>query len=615
LMSLEKIVSRTWGRRAEGLFCGALAGALAAGIEALLRALFGVPSLAEFLGDQGIGLLPGNVFEFLLGVFGHNAKHFYFIGLLLAQVAGLAVLGSLAFSVRSLIINRRTLNALHRAANQQPDEEEGKPGEKGQPEDQQHRNPTEEGERAETDDSDYTPAERAALAAAIPRIQAPVGWPMGLALALAAWVLTGVVVLPVLGAGPFGANLPTSTAMVLVAMTVPALVFGASLPFMQRGLRRLTPCIIGSTKLQRTFSPTRRIFLKRVTIGLALLGAGSLAWRFITQGVGSGAVAGANSLDGPPPPTRITPPPTPGYTTWPPVSGQTPELTQTTNFYLVSKNIYGDPTLDASGWHLTIGGEGALKEITLSYQDLLNLPATEQITTLECISNPVGGSFMSSARWKGVPLKTLLEMVGMKTGVSKVIFRASDDYSDSIHLAKALDPMTLLVHTMNDAPLLPEHGFPARMIVPGIYGMKHCKWITSIELSTHDFLGYWQQRGWNDDAVINLGARIDVPADGDTLRAGKQIAIAGVAFAGAKGVSAVDVSTDNGASWQRANLRQPLGAVTWTLWELPWTPPGAATYQIVARMIDLQGYYQQPVVADTFPNGASGYHRISVTAK
>ncbi len=603
-MSLKKIASRTWGRRSEGLLSGALAGALAVSMEVLLRALFGVPSLAEFLGDQGIGLLPGNVFEFLLGVFGRNAKHFYFIGLLLAQVAGLAVLGSLAFGVRVLVINRRALKALHRAEDRQPAEET----------DGSEANSQGEDEQAASDDLDYTPAERAALAAAVPRIQAPIGWPMGLGLALAVWVLTGVVVLPVLSAGPFGANLPASTTMVLSAMAVPAVVFGISLPLVQRGLRRLMPRIIGSTKLQRTFSPTRRLFLKRVTVGLVVLGAGSLAWRFITQGRGSGTAAGASSLDGPPPPIRITPPPTPSYTTWPPIPGQTPELTTTSNFYLVSKNIYGDPNLDAAGWHLTIGGEGALKEITLGYQDLLNLPATEQITTLECISNPVGGSYMSTARWKGVPLKMVLEMVGMKPGVSKVIFRASDDYSDSIHLAKALDPMTLLVHTMNDAPLRPEHGFPARMIVPGIYGMKHCKWITSIELTTHAFLGYWQQRGWNDDAVINLGARIDTPADGDTLRVGRQASIAGVAFAGAKGVSAVEVSTDNGASWQRAHLRQPLGAVTWTLWELPWTPASASTYAIVARMIDLQGYYQQPVLADTFPNGASGYHRISVTA-
>ncbi len=607
-MSLEKIASRTWGRRSEGLLSGALAGALAVGLEALLRALFGVPSLAEYLGDQGIGLIPGNVFEFLLGVFGHNAKHFYFIGLLLAQVAGLAVLGSMTFTVRVLVINRRALNALHRTANRPPSEQEAGKG--------AHlaRQESASGE----DVTDYTPAERAALAAAIPRIQAPVGWPMGMVLMLAVWVLTGSVVLPVLGAGLFGMKLPASTAMVLLAMAVPALVFGGALPYMQRGLRRLTPRMIGSTRLQRTFSPTRRIFLKRVTVGLALLGVGSLAWRFITQGVGNGSAAGANSLDGPPPPTRITPPPTPNYTTWPPVSGQTPELTATNNFYVVSKNIYGDPNLDASGWRLKIGGEGALKEITLSYQDLLNLPATEQITTLECISNPVAGSYMSTARWKGVPLKDLLEMVGMKDGVSKVIFRASDDYSDSIHLANALNPMTLLVHTMNDAPLLAEHGFPVRMIVPGIYGMKHCKWITSIELSTHAFLGYWQQRGWNDDAVINLGARIDVPADGDALHTGRQASIAGVAFAGAKGVSAVDVSTDNGASWQRANLRQPLGApgaITWTLWELPWAPPSANTYEIVARMIDLQGYYQQPVLADTFPNGASGYHRITITVQ
>jgi DMSO/TMAO reductase YedYZ molybdopterin-dependent catalytic subunit len=193
-----------------------------------------------------------------------------------------------------------------------------------------------------------------------------------------------------------------------------------------------------------------------------------------------------------------------------------------------------------------------------------------------------------------------------------VAFHAADGYSDSIHLSKALDPMTLLVYLINGQPLPQEHGFPARMIVPGIYGMKHCKWITEIEIVNYDFQGYWQQRGWNDDGIINLGTRIDVPADGASLAVNRQTYLAGVAFAGTRGVSAVDVSTNNGRTWQRARLKQPLGAVTWTLWEMPWTPTSSDTYAIVARMIDLQGYYQQPVLADPFPSGATGYHRIYV---
>lgn len=559
-MSVEKTARRTWGRASEGALAGAGAGALAAAVEVLVRTLVGLPSPIELLGDQGTRFIPGPLFEFLLGVFGHTARYLYFTGILLAQVVGLALLTALAFAIRGLVIRRRALSAVVEA------------------------------------------------------IQAPVGWWFSAAVAVIAWLLSGLLVLPLFNAGLFGAELPAGTSVVMVSLLVPAVAFGASLPLSQRGLRWLAPRLIGSPKLQRTFSPSRRLFLKRVSIGLVILGAGSLAWRFITQGIGNGSAAGANSLDGPPPPERITPPPTPNYGAWQPVNGETPELTSTNDFYYVSKNVYMDPSLNADSWSLTVNGEGVERPFTLSYQDLLNLPAVEQITTLECISNVVGGNLMSSARWKGVRLKDLLERAGVKPGATKVAFHAADSYTDSIHLSKALDPMTLLVYLINGQPLPQEHGFPARMIVPGIYGMKHCKWITRIEVVNYNILGYWQQEGWNDDAIINLGARIDVPADGAALPANRQTTIAGVAFAGAKGVSAVDVSTDNGATWKRATLKKPLGAVTWTLWELPWTPPSKESYAIVARMIDLQGYYQQPVLADPYPNGASGYHRIYVNA-
>ncbi len=608
-MSVEKMAHRHWGHAREGLLAGALAGSLAVAVELVVRAISGLPSPAELLGDQGTRFIPGGLFELLIGIFGHAAKHLYFTGILLAQVVGLALLTALAFAIRSLVIKRRALAAA--AA----EEEASTAPEKDSAEDSYYSDEEEEARYTGYDRPQHTPAQRAALEAAIPRIQAPVGWRLGLALAVIAWALSGGLLLPAIGAGLFGANLPVGVPIVLLSLFIPALVFGISLPLLQPRLRWLAMGLSNSPRLQRGFSPSRRRLLKQVTVGAVALGFGVAAWRFITQGISLNLnSAGASSLDGPPPPQRITPPPKPDYGAWQPVSGQTPEITDAADFYQVSKNLYGDPNLDAGSWQLEIGGAGAEHSFTLTYQDVLNLPSVEQTTTLECISNVVGGNLMSSARWRGVPLKDLLARAGVKAGATKVVFQASDGYSDSIHLSKALDPMTLLAYMMNDAPLLPAHGFPARMIVPGIYGMKHCKWITKIEIVSYNFQGYWQQQGWNDDAVIHLGARIDVPSDNASLRVNHPLSIAGVAFGGAKGVSAVDVSTDNGASWQRATLKQPLGAVTWTLWELPWTPTRADKYALVVRMIDLQGDVQQPVLADPFPNGATGYHRIYVTA-
>jgi hypothetical protein len=166
---------------------------------------------------------------------------------------------------------------------------------------------------------------------------------------------------------------------------------------------------------------------------------------------------------------------------------------------------------------------------------------------------------------------------------------------------------------MNGVPLPQGHGFPARLLVPGIYGMKHVKWITRIEVVNTDFQGYWQQRGWSDPAPIRLTSRIDTPLIGSTLPANKPTYIAGVAFSGNKGISEVDVSLDAGQSWQRATLKRPLSALTWVLWELPWQPaPG--TYTIVVRAIDLEGNVQDPHVEPPLPDGSSGYHTIEVTA-
>jgi DMSO/TMAO reductase YedYZ molybdopterin-dependent catalytic subunit len=195
-----------------------------------------------------------------------------------------------------------------------------------------------------------------------------------------------------------------------------------------------------------------------------------------------------------------------------------------------------------------------------------------------------------------------------------VVLYADDGYSDSIHLSKALEPTTLVAVRMNGQTLPQGHGFPARLLVPGIYGMKHVKWITHIEVVNTDYQGYWQVRGWSDAAPIRLTSRIDTPLIGSTLAAHKPTYIAGVAFSGNKGISEVDVSLDAGQTWQRATLKQPLSALSWVLWQLPWQPaPG--TYTIVVRAIDLEGNVQDPNVEPPLPDGSSGYHTIEVTVQ
>jgi hypothetical protein len=204
----------------------------------------------------------------------------------------------------------------------------------------------------------------------------------------------------------------------------------------------------------------------------------------------------------------------------------------------------------------------------------------------------------------------LLQRAGIKPGATKVAFHAVDDYSDSIHLTKALEPTTLLAVRMNGATLPQGHGFPARMLVPGIYGMKHCKWITRIEVVNYDFLGFWQQLGWNDAAPIRMTSRIDTPLDGGSVPVKRTTYIAGVAFSGDKGISEVDVSLDSGQSWQRATLKQPFSNLTWVLWEYAWQPTTKGETIITVRTIDMEGNVQDPTENPPLPNGSSGYHSI-----
>jgi DMSO/TMAO reductase YedYZ molybdopterin-dependent catalytic subunit len=282
------------------------------------------------------------------------------------------------------------------------------------------------------------------------------------------------------------------------------------------------------------------------------------------------------------------------------------EITPTPDFYVVSKNAF-DPIVDRETWRLDVGGL-VENPFSLDYAGIESLPGVEQYATLCCISNEVGGDLIGNAKWRGVRMKDLLAQAGLKTGVIDIVLRAADGYVDSIPLERALAEGTLLVYEMNGQPLTPEHGFPVRLIVPGIYGMKNVKWIRSIEAVDFDLKGYWQRRGWDDRAEYKTMSRIDAP---DSTVHG-EATIAGIAFAGERGINRVEVSTDGGSTWESAELKPPLGPFSWVLWHRSWTPKTAGSHRLLVRATDGLGVTQTASYAPPAPDGSSGYDSKTV---
>ena len=298
---------------------------------------------------------------------------------------------------------------------------------------------------------------------------------------------------------------------------------------------------------------------------------------------------------------------------FPHIPGMTSEITPNEQFYKVSKNWFSNPDVDAATWRLTLGGLMS-KPYTLNYEELQALPAVEEYATLKCIGDPVDGTAMGNALWKGVRLRELVARGGgAKHGAIEVILRAADDYSDSFPLAKGMADGTILAYRMNGEPLPRDHGFPARVIVPGIYGMKNVKWLTGLELADYDYKGYWEKRGWDDVARYRTISRVDLPKT--KLSAGRPAFVAGVAFAGDRGISKVEVSLDGGASWHPARLKPPLSPYSWVLWAYPWQDPRPGTYKVTARATDGRGALQQIRQEDAEPKGAAGLDIIAVTVR
>ena len=345
---------------------------------------------------------------------------------------------------------------------------------------------------------------------------------------------------------------------------------------------------------------------------------------------------------GPHPPA--TPPPTPTLATEPfPTPGEARKLvrdkdgaltksvrakgelaalvTPTQAHYVVTKNAVADPVLDAQHWRLILDGK-MNRPVQLDYRTLRRLPAVELHKTLECISNFTakchlaffGCDLISTARWRGARLRDVLQLAGgLKPGVVSLQMRCVDEYTSSIPPELALDPESLLVYEMNGHILPRQHGFPVRLLVPGRYGMKNAKWVIGIRALGEEHVDWYGQRGWNRIGIVRTMSRIDVPDDGVQVLAGRH-RIAGIAYAGDRGVAAVQFSSDGERTWHPAAfLEAPLGRDTWVRWQAHFDIAAGQKLTLTCRAIDGTGEVQTDVFNLPQPDGGSGRHSIEVT--
>lgn len=298
------------------------------------------------------------------------------------------------------------------------------------------------------------------------------------------------------------------------------------------------------------------------------------------------------------------------------------EVTPTYLFYRIDINPIV-PEVDEKTWSLTIKGL-VDNPLTINYDEIRAMPSVEQYATLECVSNKIGGDLISTGLWKGVKLKDILDRAKVKTGAKYIAFRCSDGYDVGIPLEAGLMDGTILAYDMNSAPLNAKHGFPVRAIVPGLYGMMNPKWITEIELVDGVYEGYWQRNGWTNVADVHTGSTILIPGQAELrhrfrkldempkIVPGQKAPIAGMAFGGDRGISKVEVSVDNGATWKSAVIKNPLSQYTWVLWTAGFTPTGNSNYKIIVRATDKAGQVQTAEFNEPFPDGATGYHTVDV---
>jgi DMSO/TMAO reductase YedYZ molybdopterin-dependent catalytic subunit len=453
------------------------------------------------------------------------------------------------------------------------------------------------------------------------RFQPGIGWQAG---AVAGLGLALLVVIAMLGLRQFAAGQPWT----LLWLAILLLGWGAVLGMLLERLR--ADEIHRAVPITGTRSPMgRRDFLLRAGGGsliIALL-AGGLGWLLAEEkapagvgqpleGQGAHGVALATPSANPTTssPTAAAPiagaaplPPTPAGRSAP-APGTRSEITSNADFYRIDIDLF-PPQIAASSWQVTVSGLFDHPR-NLTLQDLLAMPAVTQPITQSCISNPIGGDLIGSAYYAGVRLRDVLQELGLQPTAKELALQSADGFYESVAMQDMQDPRVLLVYGMNGTMLPVEHGYPLRIYIPNRYGMKQPKWITSMEAIDHSGPGYWVDRGWSAEARPQVISIIDTVGK-DSFASGRA-PVGGIAWAGDRGIRSVEVQVDGG-TWAPANLiTPPLGPLTWVLWRYDWpVTPGQHTFRV--RATDGKGALQSGQVQDTYPNGATGYHAVTVT--
>jgi DMSO/TMAO reductase YedYZ molybdopterin-dependent catalytic subunit len=485
-----------------GFGWGALAGLTLVALMYLANLLLGLRPLPQLLNEPLLSAMPGFVFGFLIDTLQHAGKVVEELGLIVAMIVALGVLGS-AWA----LAGRRW-------------------------------------------HSQY----------------------LGLAFAALGWLIVTAIVLPLCRVGVLGLDDGPTTPLLWAAL------FAVYSVVLQLG---------GRTGNPDGADQGRRRLLSAAPIAIGAVSLGVLAFRLLPDWY-----------------RAIFAPPEAG------LGGPSPEITPIENFYVVSKN-FSDPSIAAQGWSLAVGGL-VDRPLKLSLSELRALAGSSEYVTMACISNNVGGQLMSTGSFTGVRLSQLLALASPRPQGTWVGFKARDGYSESLPMSLVQGaPEIIVAYELDGVPLPMNHGFPARMIIPGHYGMKAPKWLDSIDVVSQETGGYWEQQGWDRNAVVKTTARIDVPSDGSLIKLGT-VSLAGVAFSGTRGISKVEYSSNGGSRWSEAQLKPPLSNLTWVLWRAEWTPAREGAYRLMVRATDGTGALQDQRSAPSYPSGSSGYHSIQV---